>query len=281
MKENATHLCHSGKIIYCEHEAATTNCTMTFTIFLPPQAEKSPCPALFYLAGLTCTEENFTTKANAYKMAAELGLILIAPDTSPRGDDVADAEGYDIGKGAGFYINATQEPWAAHYQMEDYIAKELYQLVLAEFPIAKNKIGIFGHSMGGHGALTLHLKYPELFKSVSAFAPICAPTQCPWGEKVFSAYLGDDRTNWSAHDASELMLQSDIATDQRAPIVIDQGLADSFLSHQLFPDTFEQACKQVGHPLSLQKHEGYDHGYFFIQSFMDKHLTHHHTQLTT
>lgn len=274
----ATHRCHGGELSYASHKADSTHCEMRFSIFLPPQATISKCPAIFYLAGLTCTEENFTAKANAYQLAAELGLILIAPDTSPRGDEVADAEGYDIGKGAGFYINATQEPWAKHYQMERYITQELRELVIAHFPIDGARLGIFGHSMGGHGALTLYLKYPHLFKSVSAFAPICAPTQCPWGHKVFAAYLGENKAGWGAHDATALMQASSLP--ERALILIDQGLADNFLQEQLHPHLFERACEQVGHPLNLRHHEGYDHGYFFIQTFVDDHLRHHAKQLS-
>lgn len=275
MQVTAKHKCFGGHLLYVKHNAAMTNCEMKFTIFLPQGEGKFP--ALFYLAGLTCTEDTFTTKASAYKAASELGLVIIAPDTSPRGDDVADAEGWDIGKGAGFYLNATQEPWSKHYQMESYITDELYKLVLKEFPLDEKRIGIFGHSMGGHGALTLFLRNPELYKSVSAFAPICAPVKCPWGKKAFSNYLGE--TGWEEHDASLLMVGSNLKT--RPEILIDQGLADKFLAEQLYPEEFEKACAAVKHPLTLRKHEGYDHGYFFIQTFMDDHLRHHAKTLKT
>lgn len=245
-------------------------------VYLPPQAlEGEACPALFYLAGLTCTEETFAIKAHAQRLAAQLGLILIMPDTSPRGDQVAQGDHWDIGQGAGFYINATQAPWAEHYQMESFIADELYTLVLQQFPIQEHRVGIFGHSMGGHGALTLAFKYPEKFKSVSAFAPICAPSQCPWGEKAFSNYLGNDQAVWKQHDATALVSEKGALFNE---ILIDQGLQDQFYA-QLHPAAFQQACTQVGQALTLREHAGYDHGYYFIQSFMDDHLQFHAVQL--
>ena len=245
-------------------------------VYLPPQAlEGEACPALFYLAGLTCTEETFAIKAHAQRLAAQLGLILIMPDTSPRGDQVAQGDHWDIGQGAGFYINATQAPWAEHYQMESFIADELYALVLQQFPIQQHRVGIFGHSMGGHGALTLAFKYPEKFKSVSAFAPICAPSQCPWGEKAFSNYLGNDQAVWKQHDATALVSEKGTLFNE---ILIDQGLQDQFYA-QLHPAAFQQACTQVGQALTLREHAGYDHGYYFIQSFMDDHLQFHAVQL--
>lgn len=247
-----------------------------FGIFLPPQAlNGQACPALFYLAGLTCNEETFAIKAHAQRLAAQLGLILVTPDTSPRGDDVAQGDHWDLGQGAGFYINATQAPWAEHYQMQSLIADELYALVETEFNVAAGKIGIFGHSMGGHGALTLALKFPEKFKSVSAFAPICAPSQCPWGEKAFSHYLGLDRQAWLDHDASALIAQKGPLFND---ILIDQGLKDQFCS-QLNPAQFQAACDSVGQKLTLREHQGYDHGYYFIQSFIDDHLQYHAVQL--
>ena len=273
MQVTGEHHVFGGQLQYVEHEARSTNCTMRFTVFLPPQAKAGNCATLIYLAGLTCSAENFTTKAHAYQLAAELGLILVAPDTSPRGDDVANDEAYDLGQGAGFYINTTEEPWAPHFQMESYIAEELPELLAENFPVHAEKMGIFGHSMGGHGALTLHLKYPETFKSVSAFAPICAPTKCAWGEKAFTNYLGADEDQWTAHDATELMLASEF--DSRAPILIDQGAADQFLADQLHPHLFEEACQAKGHELTLRMQAGYDHSYFFIQSFMQDHLRHH------
>lgn len=247
-----------------------------FGIFLPPQAlQGQSCPALIYLAGLTCNEETFSIKAHAQRVAAQLGLILITPDTSPRGEAVGQGDAWDIGQGAGFYINATQAPWAEHYQMESFITDELYALVCDHFPIQTHKIGIFGHSMGGHGALTLAFKYPEKFKSVSAFAPICAPSQCPWGEKAFSHYLGTDTAEWQPHDATAL-IQSKGALFKE--ILIDQGLKDQFYA-QLNPALFKQACENVGQPLTLREHAGYDHGYYFIQSFIDEHLQFHVVQL--
>lgn len=265
MEQLASHRVFGGQLGYYRHEAASTRCAMRFTVFVPPNPSGA---GLIYLAGLTCTEENFTTKAGAYRMAAELGLVLVAPDTSPRGEGVPDAEGDDLGKGAGFYINAAQAPWYTHYRMESYIADELRGLVQDAFSVGR--LGIFGHSMGGHGALTLAQKYPQHFASCSAFAPICAPAQCAWGQKAFLAYLGDDRAEWQKHDASALM--------QKAlpyPILIDQGVADPFLAKQLCPHLFREACARAGQVLVYREHEGYDHGYFFIQTFMDDHLRHH------
>lgn len=247
-----------------------------FGIYLPAQAlAGQSCPTLFYLAGLTCTEETFAIKAHAQRLAAQLGLILVTPDTSPRGEQVAQGDHWDIGQGAGFYINATQAPWAEHFQMESYIAEELYDLVIQQFAVQAERIGIFGHSMGGHGALTLALKHPEKFKSVSAFAPICAPSQCPWGEKAFSNYLGSDQAEWLKHDASALVQTKTAHFDD---ILIDQGLSDQFYS-QLNPALFQQACQAAGQPLTLREHAGYDHGYYFIQSFIDDHLQFHAVQL--
>lgn len=247
-----------------------------FGIYLPAQAlAGQACPTLFYLAGLTCTEDTFAIKAHAQRLAAQLGLILVTPDTSPRGEQVAQGDHWDIGQGAGFYINATQAPWAEHFQMESYVAEELYDLVIQQFAVQAERIGIFGHSMGGHGALTLALKHPEKFKSVSAFAPICAPSQCPWGEKAFSNYLGSDQAEWLKHDASALVQTK---TAHFADILIDQGLSDQFYS-QLNPALFQQACQAAGQPLTLREHVGYDHGYYFIQSFIDDHLQFHAVQL--
>lgn len=247
-----------------------------FGIYLPAQAlAGQACPTLFYLAGLTCTEDTFAIKAHAQRLAAQLGLILVTPDTSPRGEQVAQGDHWDIGQGAGFYINATQAPWAEHFQMESYVAEELYDLVIQQFAVQAERIGIFGHSMGGHGALTLALKYPEKFKSVSAFAPICAPSQCPWGEKAFSNYLGSDQAEWQKHDATALVQTK---TAHFADILIDQGLSDQFYS-QLNPALFQQACQAAGQPLTLREHAGYDHGYYFIQSFIDDHLQFHAVQL--
>ena len=248
-----------------------------FSIYLPEQARAGEaCPAIFYLAGLTCTEETFAIKAHAQRLAAQLGLILVMPDTSPRGENVAKGDSWDLGLGAGFYINATQAPWAEHYRMESYIADELYFAVLEHFPIQKGRIGIMGHSMGGHGALTLAWKYPEKFKSVSAFAPICAPSQCAWGEKAFSHYLGEAREEWLAHDAVALIQSKGALFSE---VLVDQGLADQFY-YQLHPQLLQQACAEVGQKLTLRQHESYDHGYYFIQSFIDDHLQFHAAKLT-
>lgn len=264
--------CFGGTINVYKHDAPSTKGVMTFSLFTPPQAENGPVPVLFWLSGLTCTHDNFTTKAGAYKKAAELGVAILAPDTSPRGDDVADAEGYDIGKGAGFYIDTKQEPWAKHYRMESYVTQDLPALIRAEFKMLDMaRCGVFGHSMGGHGALTLFFKHRDLFKSVSALAPIVAPTQVPWGRKIFTSYLGTDESLWAAHDATQL-----VASAKNVPmILIDQGSADQFLKDQLKPELFEAACAKAGVPLTLRMQDGYDHSYFFIQSFIDDHLTHH------
>ena len=268
--------CFDGEQRSYEIESAALKGSTQFSIFLPSQAlAGQACPALFYLAGLTCTEETFVIKAHAQRLAAQLGLILISPDTSPRGDDVEQGDSWDIGQGAGFYINATQQPWAEHFQMERYIVEELYPQVLSEFPILEKSIGIFGHSMGGHGALTLAWKYPEKFSSVSAFAPICAPMQCPWGQKAFGAYLGQDQSQWLQHDATELVKSKGQLFNE---VLIDQGLADQFYS-QLNPALFQSACNDVGQKLTLREHDAYDHGYFFIQTFMDDHLQFHALQL--
>ncbi|MCY1167921.1 MAG: S-formylglutathione hydrolase [Pseudomonadota bacterium] len=277
------HGCFGGLQRFYKHDSQAIGLPMKFSIFLPPQAaiEKAggKVPALVYLAGLTCNEETFMTKAGAQRMAAELGLALIAPDTSPRGAGVpGESESWDFGVGAGFYLDASEAPWSKSYRMESYITAELLPLIGKTLPVDSARIGIFGHSMGGHGALTLALRHPALFKSVSAFAPICAPSQCPWGHKAFTGYLGADKAAWAAHDASALM--GGMAT---APfpggILIDQGLADKFLAEQLHPHLFEAACAASGQPLTLRRHAGYDHGYYFISSFMDNHLQHHARQL--
>ena len=269
------HACFGGVQRFYQHDSTAIGLPMRFSVFLPQQAHTGkPLPTLFYLAGLTCTEETFPAKSGAQRVAAELGLILIAPDTSPRGANVpGEADSWDLGVGAGFYLNASQQPWAGHWQMERYITDELIGLVSSMLPVDRLRIGIFGHSMGGHGALTLALRHPTLFESVSAFAPIAHPSVCPWGIKAFNAYLGEDRTAWAEHDATELMLR------QRRPfpagILIDQGLADKFLPDQLYPQDFEDACRHADQPLTLRRHAGYDHGYYFISTFMADHLAFH------
>jgi S-formylglutathione hydrolase len=242
---------------------------------LPPQASQGPVPAVVYLAGLTCTEETFAFKAGAQRVAAELGLALITPDTSPRGAGlVGEADHWDFGVGAGFYLDATQAPWSGHWCMESYLLKELLPHIAQDLPVDAARMGITGHSMGGHGALTLAQRHPGVFKTLSAFAPICAPSQCPWGKKAFTGYLGQDESLWAAHDASALM-----AAQTSAPypggILVDQGLGDKFLEEQLHPHLLEAACAQVGQALTLRRHAGYDHGYYFISTFMEDHLRHH------
>ena len=273
------HGCFGGQQRFYKHDSKEIGLPMRFSVFLPPQAAHGSVPALIYLAGLTCNEETFMVKAGAQRMAAELGVALIAPDTSPRGANIlGEAESWDFGVGAGFYLDATQTPWAKNWRMESYLTQELLPLVAQNFVVDAQRIGIFGHSMGGHGALTLALRHPGLFKSVSAFAPICAPMQCPWGRKAFAGYLGDDEFTWAAHDATALM-GSLSSAPYPGGILIDQGLADKFLAEQLHPHLFEAACASVGQPLVLREHAGYDHGYYFIASFMVDHLWHHAQQL--
>jgi S-formylglutathione hydrolase len=271
-----THCVGGGTLRFCKHQSAATGTTMKFSLFLPPTP--APHPLLVWLSGLTCTEENFTSKAGAYLVAAKLGLAILVPDTSPRGQNVANDAAYDLGQGASFYVNATQEPWEPHFQMERYVTEELPAIVAAEFPVDLKRCGISGHSMGGHGALTLALRHPELYRSVSAFSPICSPTRCPWGEKALTAYLGADRSAWAAHDAS-LLLASGAARGHFDEILVDQGSDDSFLSEQLKPELLEAACANVGQRLQLRKHEGYDHSYYFISSFIADHLVWHMERL--
>ncbi|MBK1697630.1 S-formylglutathione hydrolase [Rhodovibrio salinarum] len=265
--------CFGGVQGFYRHRSDVCGCDMTFAVYSPPQAKAGArLPAVTYLAGLTCTPETFTIKAGAQRVAAELGLILVMPDTSPRGVDLpGEDEAYDFGSGAGFYLDATQEPWAHHYQMESYVTRELPNLVAAHFPVDENRRGVMGHSMGGHGALTLHLKHPRLYRSCSAFAPIVAPMQVPWGEKAFAGYLGDDRDAWARHDACELLKQG----ASGAEILIDQGEADQFLTRELQPERFEQAADAAGQPYRLRRQPGYDHSYYFIQTFVEDHLRHH------
>ena len=255
------------------HQSEVLNCSMRFAVYLPPQASaETPVPVLYWLSGLTCTDENFMQKAGAHRIAAELGIAIVAPDTSPRGDDVADdAEHYDMGKGAGFYLNATQAPWSRHYQMYDYVVEELPALIEATFPVTAQR-AIAGHSMGGHGALVIALRNPQRYCSVSAFSPISNPVNCPWGQKAFSQYLGNDRELWRTYDASELMTQA----KEKLPALVDQGEADNFLQEQLKPEMLQAAAKRSDYPLTLRRHEGYDHSYYFIASFIEDHLRFHH-----
>ena len=266
------HRCYEGRQQRWRHHSSTLNCAMTFSIFLPPTTETAPPPVLYWLSGLTCNDENFTTKAGAQRVAAELGIALVMPDTSPRGDDVADDAGYDLGKGAGFYLNATQAPWAAHFRMYDYLRDELPQLISNQFQVA-NRCAISGHSMGGHGALIMALKNPGRFTSVSAFAPIVNPCNVPWGQKAFSAYLGDDEATWQEWDSCALMQASQ--TGDAIPTLIDQGDADQFLGTQLQPAVLAEAARQKQWPLSLRIQPGYDHSYYFISTFIEDHLRFH------
>jgi S-formylglutathione hydrolase len=254
------------------HASRCTGTAMEFAIYLPPQAETGPCPVLTWLSGLTCTWANATEKAGAQAHAAAHGLILVFPDTSPRGTDLpGEHDAYDFGSGAGFYLDATVAPWSSHYRMYTYVTEELPEVLAAHFPVDLKRQGIFGHSMGGHGALTIALRNPGRFRSLSAFAPIVAPSQVPWGEKAFRGYLGEDRSAWAAHDACALVGGS----GWRAPVLIDQGEADEFLATQLQPERFEAACAAAGVPLTLRRHPGYDHSYYFISTFMADHIAHH------
>lgn len=256
------------------HESRTLGCTMNVGVYLPPQMEDEKLPVLYWLSGLTCTEQNFITKAGAQQFAAQHGIILVVPDTSPRGEHVADDAAYDLGKGAGFYLNATREPWSKHFRMYDYVVEELPELVEANFP-TNDARAISGHSMGGHGALTIALREPGQYRSVSAFSPIVAPSLVPWGQKAFNAYLGDDRNAWMAHDTIELIKSA----TECLPILVDQGLADEFLYNQLRPELLRTACEEACHPLTLNLRPGYDHSYYFIASFIGDHIAHHATAL--
>jgi S-formylglutathione hydrolase len=271
------HACFGGVQRYYRHQSTAIGLPMRFGVFLPAQASSAKVPALFCLAGLTCNEETFATKAGAQRQAAALGLMLITPDTSPRDAAVpGEADSWDLGIGAGFYVDATEAPWHPHYRMYSYLL-ELRELIIAQLPAADDRIGIMGHSMGGHGALVLALRNQDRFKSVSALAPISAPGRCPWGEKAFSAYLGPVSAAWDAYDASALM--STLHRPFPGGILIDQGLSDKFLPDQLFPEVFEAACAAADQPLTLRRHTGYDHGYYFIATVIDDHLKFHHAAL--
>ena len=269
MEQLAENRCFGGRQLRFKHAAESTGCEMTFSAFLPSETKSSSVPVLYWLSGLTCTDENFVTKAGAQQYAAKHGVAVIAPDTSPRGEDVPDdPEGaYDFGLGAGFYVNATQAPWAEHYRMYDYVTQELPELVNASLPIDAERMAISGHSMGGHGALTIALKNPDRYRSVSAFSPICSPLNCPWGEKALSGYLGNDRSHWTDYDATALIHKA----DSQLPMLVDQGEADDFLAEQLKPELLERAGAEASYPMTVRRHAGYDHSYFFIASFIDRH----------
>ena len=272
LKQHSVHECFGGQVAFYSHASRETQTEMNFSVFLPPCATGAPVPGLIYLAGLTCTEETFMIKAGAQKHAVSHGIALICPDTSPRGANIpGEEDDWDLGTGAGFYLDAEVSPWSENYRMYSYVTKEIIEILDLCFPIDTKRLGIFGHSMGGHGALTIHLKNPSLFNTVSAFAPICAPTQCPWGQKAFANYLGNDQSRWREYDSSELVKSNSKGPD----ILIDQGLADNFLEKELHPHLFEKSCRDAGRNLLLRRHEGYDHGYYFIASFIADHLNHH------
>ena len=274
MQRVEQHASFGGSQEVWQHTSATLGCEMKFAVYLPPAAlSGQACPVLYWLSGLTCTEQNFITKAGFQRHAAEHGLIVVAPDTSPRGEGVANDAGYDLGQGAGFYVNATQAPWAAHYRMQDYVSQELPALVEQHFAVTQQR-GIFGHSMGGHGALITALRHPGRYRSVSAFSPIVAPSQVPWGQKALGAYLGPDPAAWAEWDAVAL-ISSLPQGAERLPLLVDQGEADEFLAGQLRPELLAAACEQAGHPLTLRRHAGYDHSYYFIASFIGEHVAHH------
>lgn len=271
----ASNQCFAGLQQQYTHYSSALNCDMRFSIYLPPAAaQNQPVPVLYWLSGLTCTDENFVQKAGAQRVAAELNLIIVAPDTSPRGDDVANDDAYDLGQGAGFYVNATEAPWNRHYRMYDYVLDELPEIIRNNFPVT-DKASVFGHSMGGHGALTLALRNPDRFASVSAFSPICHPVNCPWGEKAFSNYLGKDKETWKAHDTVLLMRSG----NPQVPALVDQGTADNFLEEQLGTESLVKAVSETNYPARIRYQEGYDHSYFFIASFIEDHLRFHHEHL--
>jgi S-formylglutathione hydrolase len=272
-KELSRQRCFEGWQLMVRHESQTLGCPMEFSVFLPPQAEAEPRPVVWWLSGLTCTAENFTTKAGAQRVAAELGVVVVAPDTSPRGIGIAgEDDAYDFGTGAGFYLDATQPPWAENYRMYSYVTSELPALLFERFPARADRQGIMGHSMGGHGALTIALKNPETYAAVSAFAPIVNPSQVPWGQKAFGGYLGSDEDAWRAYDATAL-----IEDGKRfdGTILIDQGTGDNFLDEQLQPRVFVNACEAAGQKIELRQQRGYDHSYYFMATFIEDHLRHH------
>jgi S-formylglutathione hydrolase len=266
------YLCFDGTLGFYSHHSTVCNSEMRFAVYLPPQAKLKAVPALYFLSGLTCTEENFMAKAGAQQFAAKYGIALVAPDTSPRNTGIpGENDDWDFGSGAGFYVDATQEPWSRHYRMYSYVTEELPALIAEHFPVQSDRVGIFGHSMGGHGALVCALRNPDKYRSVSALAPIAASIRSPWGQKAFTHYLGSNSETWKTYDASELVLTRSF----NRPILIDQGTADQFLEKQLMPEVFEQACVKAGQPLTLRLQEGYDHSYYFIATFVKDHIRHH------
>ena len=282
LEEIGSNLSFGGQQLRYRHHSNILNCDMTFSIYLPPQAKQAPVPVLYWLSGLTCSDENFVTKAGAQQHAAEYGIAIVCPDTSPRGEEVPDDEerSYDFGLGAGFYINATEEPWATHYQMYDYVVEELPALINAEFPVDGSKVAISGHSMGGHGALTVALKNPERYCSVSAFSPICSPINCPWGQKALSKYIGDEsQGHWNSQDTVELVKTADDQLKQSMPVLVDQGDADNFLAEQLNTQLLIDTAEQVGFPMQIRFQSGYDHSYFFIASLIGEHIRFHSNYL--
>ena len=279
VEQIAANLCWGGKQLRFKHKSSVLDCEMVFSVFLPSAAQNGKVPVLYWLSGLTCSDENFVTKAGAQQFAERHGIAVVAMDTSPRGEDVPDDPegGWDFGLGAGFYLNATREPWSHHYRMYDYVVDELPALVAAEFPVDITRSGIFGHSMGGHGALTIALKNPGAYRSVSAFAPVCAPMHCPWGEKALSLYLGGNRDDWRQYDSCELVREA----QQHLPVLVDQGTADNFLREQLKPELLLQAAIDADYPMNIRMQAGYDHSYYFMASFMADHIAFHSRYLTS
>ncbi|MGB5705489.1 MAG: S-formylglutathione hydrolase [Arenicellales bacterium] len=276
MEKLSEQRCFGGVQGIYRHQSQETGTPMQFSVYTPPQAEQGKAPVLWYLSGLTCTEENFTVKAGAQRYAAEHGIVLVAPDTSPRSAEIqGEDDDYDFGSGAGFYVDALVEPWSKHYRMFSYITSELPEIVFEHFGADRSRQGITGHSMGGHGALTIGLKNPDTYRSISAFSPICAPMACPWGQKALMGYLGEDREIWKHYDACELISSG----HKSGEILVDQGLADDFLEQQLMPQRLQTACEDAGQPLTLRLHEGYDHSYYFISSFIGEHLSFHAKRL--
>ena len=278
MEQIDSNRCFDGQQLRYQHYSNVLNCDMVFSIYLPDCAAQRPVPVLYWLSGLTCTDQNFVTKAGAQQYASAYGIAIVAPDTSPRGDEVPDdPEGtYDFGLGAGFYVDATEAPWSTHYHMYEYVVRELPRIVNETFPVDGERLGIFGHSMGGHGALTIALRNPDQYQSVSAFSPIVSPSNCPWGQKALGRYLGEDRAVWKKHDACELVRQA----EKHLPILVDQGTADGFLVEQLKTGLLIEAGIDSGYPMNIRMQAGFDHSYFFITSFMAEHMAFHHRYLT-